>query len=53
MKKCLNMKIEGNFLNPDEIEIGLFMAYGEDETGKYHMITIGFLIFSVSLIRYI
>jgi hypothetical protein len=47
------MKIEGNFLQPDEIEIGLFMAYGEDEIGQFHMVTIGFIIFSISFIKYI
>jgi len=47
------MKIEGNLLQPDEIEIGLFMAYGEDDKGTFHMVTIGFIIFSISFIRYL
>ena len=47
------MKVEGNFCRLDELTLGLFMAYGEDENGKFHMTTIGFFIFEINLIWYI
>lgn len=47
------MQIEGHFLEPDEIEIGLSMNYGKDDNGDFHMITLGFIFFSISFIRYL
>jgi len=48
------MIIEGNFCNIDEIALGLFMAYGIDEDGnKFHMTTIGLLIFEINFIIYL
>jgi len=47
------MKIEANFCDVDELTLGLFMAYGEDEDGSFHMVTIGLLIFEINFIRYL
>jgi hypothetical protein len=48
------IEIEFNLLAPDELELGIFMAYGENaESKQFHMVTLGFLIFSVNIIRYI
>lgn len=47
------MKVEGNFCDIDELTIGFMMAYGEDDNGQFHMITIGLLIFEINFIRYI
>ena len=49
MKK---IKVEGSFCNIDELTLGLFMGYGEDEDGSFHFTTIGFLIFEVSFYIY-
>ena len=46
------MKIEGNWCGIDELTLGLFMAYGNDEHGDFHMTTIGLLIFEIYFIRY-
>lgn len=46
------MKVEVFVNNVDEISIGINMAYGEDENGQFHLIELGFLIFSVHLINY-
>ena len=48
------MKIEINVLTDiREIQLGLFMVYGEDEYGTFHMTTIGFLLFSIDLFKYL
>jgi len=47
------MKIEFSFCDIDEISFGIFMAYGNDEIGDFHMITLGFIIFQIDFIRYI
>ena len=47
------MEIEGNWCQFDELTLGIFMAYGESEKGRFHMTTIGLLIFEINLIAYI
>lgn len=47
------MKVEGNFCGIDELSLGFHMSYGEDEIGSFHMVSIGLLIFEVSIIRYL
>jgi hypothetical protein len=48
------MKVEIDVLTDlREIQFGLFMAYGEDEDGFFHMTTIGFFLFSINLFKYI
>ena len=47
------MKIEGHILAIDELCLGFYMAYGGDEDGEFHMLTIGLLIFQVSFYRYL
>ena len=47
------MKLEFSFNQPDEISLGIFLAYGEDNKGQFHMTTLGFLIFEIDLIVYI
>lgn len=46
------MKIEGNWCAIDELSLGVFMAYGNDEHGDFHMISIGFLIFEINILTY-
>lgn len=47
------IEFEFNLLAPDEIELGIFMAYGEDPLGrKFHMVTFGFLFFDINIYRY-
>lgn len=46
------MKIEGNFCDIDELTFGVFAAYGEDELGSFHMVTIGIIFFEVNFIKY-
>ncbi len=41
-------------LEPSEFKIGFFMDNGEDELGnKVHIITIGLLLFSINITRYL
>lgn len=47
------IKVEGNFCGLDELSIGLFMSYGEDEVGSFHMTSLGLIIFEINLIKYI
>ena len=47
------MKIEGNWCALDEITLGIFMAYGNDDNGDFHIITFGLLIFEINFITYI
>lgn len=47
------MKIEGHFCAIDELSLGFNMNYGEDENGAFHMISIGFILFELSIIRYL
>ena len=47
------MLVEFQLLDLDEIDFGLHMAYGEDENGSFHMITLGFIICSLNFIKYI
>ena len=47
------MRVEGNYCNIDELTLGLFMAYGKDEHGEFHMTTLGLLVFEINLIVYI
>ena len=37
---------------PDQFLLGIQVCYGEDESGSFHMISIGFLFFSINLMRY-
>lgn len=47
------MKVEFNALSDiSEFSLGLFMAYGEDEFGEFHMTTIGLLLFEINLFKY-
>ena len=46
------MKIEVHGCNYDEISFGIFMSYGEDENGQFHMVTLGFILFEIEFIRY-
>ena len=47
------MRVEFNVLSDiSEFSIGLFMAYGEDEFGEFHMTTIGLLLFEINLFKY-
>lgn len=47
------MKIEGSFCGIDELSLGFHLCYGEDEIGSFHMVSIGLLIFEISIIRYL
>lgn len=47
------MKIEGTFNQLDEIQLGIFLAYGNDDNGDFHLIEFGFLIFTISIYRYL
>lgn len=47
------MKIEVHLLNIDELALGINCCYGEDEHGTCHMTVFGFLIFSISIIKYL
>jgi len=45
--------IETNINNFDEIDIGLSMYYGEDETGeKFHAIQVGLILLTVIYYNY-
>ncbi len=47
------MRIEGNICGLDELSIGLFMAYGEDDFGRFHMTSFGFILFEINVIIYV
>lgn len=47
------MRICVRILYLDEISIGLHMIYGRDGYGDFHMISFGFLLFSVDIVNYI
>ena len=47
------MMVEGNWCAIDELSLGFFMAYGNDDNGDFHMLSIGLLIFEIRFIRYI
>jgi hypothetical protein len=44
--------IECNLCDIDELSLGIFMNYGEDEKGDFHMTTLGFLILEINIIKY-
>lgn len=46
------MRIDVNLLDIDELFVGFFMNYGEDEHGNFHITSLGFLIFEINLIVY-
>ncbi len=45
-------KWEFIFCDFDEFLLGISTAYGEDEFGQFHMISIGFLLFQINIISY-
>jgi len=47
------MRIEGFFLDVDELALGINMYYGEDENGQLHAVEIGLLIFKIVLTKYL
>jgi len=47
------MLIETNFCGIDEISFGIFMAYGDDDNGDFHITTLGFIFFEIVMINYI
>jgi hypothetical protein len=47
------IKFEFQFLDFDEISLGLFLRYGNDEFGDFHMTTIGILFFEIVMYRYL
>lgn len=47
------MKVEVYMCALDELNLGFNMNYGEDENGLFHMLSLGFLIFEVNIMRYI
>lgn len=47
------MLIEGNFLPPDELHIGIHLFYGEDDNGKFHCTSLGFIFFEIEIYIYI
>lgn len=46
------LKIEGHICNIDELSLGIFMAYGEDEFGVFHSIHLGLLLIEISFYLY-
>lgn len=46
------MKVEFSFCDIDEISLGIFMMYGDDENGIFHLISLGFLFFVIDIYRY-
>lgn len=44
--------IEGGVSSLDEACIGLHLQHGEDEKGQCHILTIGLLLFWVTVTRY-
>lgn len=47
------MRVEGSWCDIDELSLGIFMAYGEDAIGQFHMLSVGLIIFQIDFIRYI
>lgn len=47
------MKIEGTFCTIDQIAIGIFTGYGNDEYGDHWFIEIGLLIFEIRILKYL
>ena len=46
------IEIDINWCEIDELTLGFYMAYGEDEIGDFHSTTLGFLIFEITLYNY-
>jgi hypothetical protein len=47
------MRVEFNVLDIDELTLGIFMGYNNDDGGEFHITTIGLLLFEINLIFYI
>ena len=48
------MRVEFSFTNPDEMSLGLFLAYGEEEMGSnIHITTVGLIFFEINFITYL
>lgn len=47
------IKFEFQFLDVDEMALGLFLCYGNDELGDFHMTTLGILFFEIVMYRYL
>lgn len=47
------MKIEFSFNSLQEFSLGIFTAYGEDDSGSFAMLNFGFLFFDISIFKYI
>ncbi len=48
----MDTKIEFGVCSLDELSLGFHLQYGEDEDGSFHMLTIGFLLFWITIQRY-
>jgi hypothetical protein len=48
------LKVEGHFLNifANEFSLGVYTLNGEDETGYFRSINIGFIIFELNIFNY-
>jgi hypothetical protein len=47
------MRVEFNVLELDELALGIFMGYGNDNFGDFHITTIGLLLFEINLVLYV
>lgn len=46
------MKVQFNTCTLDEFSIGIFTGYGNDEHGDHWFIEIGFILFQISICKY-
>ena len=47
------MKVEFTVCDIDELSLGFHFEKGQDEDGQFHGLFIGFLVFELSILRYI
>jgi hypothetical protein len=46
------MRIDFSLISIDSFALGIFTSEGEDDHGKFKMLTLGFLLFSIDIFVY-